>query len=325
MAETRRFWATGLKLAVSAGVLAALFSFLPWAELAGGFRRVSGWIWLTVLAGFLVGHVVGALKWWTMLSAMGVRFSFIDSVRCYAAGLFANLCLPGIVGGDVIRAGLAARRAGRTEAVVLGSLADRSVDIAALASVMGVGAVLAGSRVGDDALRFGLWVLALGLVGGGLTVAGLYFMPQRPWLGRFRRPLNRSRVALRRLARRPGVAAICFALAFGIQGGFALLNGWIGISIGVAVPLAAWLVVWPLAKLAGLLPVSLGGLGVRDATLGALLAAFGARVSEGVVTSLVWQSVLIAGGLLAGLFWWIWSRRDSSDAGRIGEWIGRES
>jgi hypothetical protein len=89
-----------------------------------------------------------------------------------------------------------------------------------------------------------------------------------------------------------------------MQGGFVLLNAWIGKSIGVSVPLAVWFLVWPLAKLAGLLPISLGGLGVRDATLGALLVPAGVPLALGVVASLIWQSILIAGGLLAGALWY---------------------
>jgi uncharacterized membrane protein YbhN (UPF0104 family) len=64
-----------------------------------------------------------------------------------------------------------------------------------------------------------------------------------------------------------------------------------------------WFLVWPLAKLAGLLPISLGGLAVREATLAALLAPFGVPIALGVVCSLLWQTVLIAGGLLGGLAW----------------------
>ena len=64
-----------------------------------------------------------------------------------------------------------------------------------------------------------------------------------------------------------------------------------------------WFLVWPLAKVASLLPISLGGLAVREATLAALLVPFGVRPSAGVAVSLVWQSVLIAGGLMGGLLW----------------------
>jgi hypothetical protein len=94
-----------------------------------------------------------------------------------------------------------------------------------------------------------------------------------------------------------------------MQAGFVLLNWWIGSSLGIDVPVSAWFFVWPLAKLAGLMPVGVNGLGVRDATLGALLVPLGVPMASGVVTSLVWQSVLIAGGLLGGIYWWDASRR----------------
>jgi uncharacterized membrane protein YbhN (UPF0104 family) len=43
---------------------------------------------------------------------------------------------------------------------------------------------------------------------------------------------------------------------------------------------------------------------VRDATLAALLASFGVPPAQSLAASLIWQSVMIAGGLLSGLVWW---------------------
>jgi uncharacterized membrane protein YbhN (UPF0104 family) len=82
----------------------------------------------------------------------------------------------------------------------------------------------------------------------------------------------------------------------------------IGASLGIDVPLAAWFIAWPMAKLAGLIPVSLGGLAVREAALASLLLPFGVPASQGVAASLLWQTILIAGGLLAGLTWLVLRR-----------------
>jgi hypothetical protein len=90
-----------------------------------------------------------------------------------------------------------------------------------------------------------------------------------------------------------------------IQSFFVILNAWVGRSIGIGIPVAVWFLVWPLAKVAGLLPISLGGLAVRDATFAALLVPVGVPMALGVVASLIWQSVLIVGGLLAGVLWWV--------------------
>ena len=115
-------------------------------------------------------------------------------------------------------------------------------------------------------------------------------------------------VGLRQLWRRPGAAATGLLLSLAIQSSFVLLNAWLGRSVGIEVDLAVWFLVWPLAKIASLMPISLGGLAVREASLAALLLPFGVPVSRSVVCSLLWQTVLIAGGLLGGLIWLVLHR-----------------
>jgi uncharacterized membrane protein YbhN (UPF0104 family) len=58
---------------------------------------------------------------------------------------------------------------------------------------------------------------------------------------------------------------------------------------------------WPLAKLSALLPVTQGGIGVREAALAALLAPFGAPAVLTVAVGLAWEAIIISGGLIAGL------------------------
>lgn len=285
--------------------IALLVWILPWPDLAAAARRVSLLVWLGVLAGFLAGHLLGAFKWTYLQRRMGVPAPWSLGGACYALGLFANLCLPGIVGGDVVRAAAVTRRVGRLEAVALAGLGDRLLDVLALGLLLTGGVIAAGAR--EVAARNILVLLAA--VAAGASLAGLLALrqPLARWPRRLRRPVGRALVAVRHLARRPGAVVVSLLSAFLIQGGFVLLNATLGADLGVSVPLAAWFVAWPLAKLAGLLPISLGGLGVRDAAFGSLLAGFGAAAATGVVISLVWQSVLVSGGLLAGGVWWLFS------------------
>lgn len=298
----------GLKIAVSAGLLAVIFRILPWQDVRAAVGRLSPGMWLAVLGGFLLGHRLGVAKWRRLVNAGRASLSSRDALRCYAAGLFANLCLPSIIGGDVLRAALASKATGRPEATVLGSVADRIVDILMLSSLLAAGALLAHDALPDRGAGIVRVLLILGVLGGGIGALLVLRRPIRRWPRRLRRPIGRSLVALRYLSRDRATALIAASISLTMQGGFVLLNAWIGRSLGVDVPIAVWFFVWPLAKLAGLLPISLGGLAVRDATLGALLVPLGVPMTLGVVTSLVWQSVLIVGGLLGGLWWWVSSR-----------------
>ena len=295
-----RLW---VRFAISVAVLALLFVILPWREVVGSMGRIRWTVWLGIVAGFLGGHVLGVVKWRLIINAGRGGLRVRDAIGCYAAGLFANLCLPSIVGGDVLRAVLAGKRTNRPEAVVIGGLADRASDVLALAILITGGALLAGQALP------GSWQLVLmvvmGLVGVAVAAGALLVLrrPLTSWPPRIRRKLGRTLVALRRLVTRPGTALAALSLSLTIQASFVTLSAIIGDAIGIVQPLSVWFLAWPVAKLSGLLPISLGGLAIREATLAAMLAPFGVAPALGVAASLLWQTVLIAGGLLSGLVW----------------------
>jgi glycosyltransferase 2 family protein len=292
-----------IRLLFSGGVLALLLIILPWAQVTEAVSRMTALLYFGALAAFAVGHTLGAAKWRIMMAASigGTRLSVRDTAGCYGAGLFANLFLPTVVGGDIVRAGLAARALGRPEAVVLGSIADRLIDFAALGLLIMGGAVFAGAEITGWAAPL---AAVVGLVVIGVAALLLPLALRRPltrWPTRLRRRVGRSLVALRRLARAPLPALVALGLSLSMQGAFILISAWLGSGVGADAPLWAWFLAWPLAKAAGMLPVTMGGLGVRDAALAGLLVPFGVPMAVGLVAALAWQSVNIGGALLGGV------------------------
>jgi len=94
------------------------------------------------------------------------------------------------------------------------------------------------------------------------------------------------------------------------------LNWRLGIAVGITgIPLYVWLFVWPLAKLSGLLPVTQGGIGVREAAQAVLFKPFGVAAYQAVATGLIFEAVLISGGLLGGLVMLALGRRDAAAVG----------
>jgi glycosyltransferase 2 family protein len=296
-----------IRLLVSAGVLALLFILLPWEQVAEAASRMTVPIYVGALAAFITAHSLGATKWRLMMAASGggERLAIRDLAGCYGAGLFSNLFLPTVVGGDVVRAGLAARALGRPEAVVLGSIADRLIDFTALATLLAAGALLGGAEIagwGGPAVGI-LVVLGAGTV---LLLLPLAFRrPLARWPRRVRRRVGRSLVAFRHLGRHPRAALVAFALSLAMQSMLIVVSAWLGWTVGAHAPLWAWFTVWPLAKIAGMLPVTLGGLGVRDAALASLLVPFGVPAAFGLVASLAWNAVLIGGACVGGVLWWL--------------------
>ena len=299
---------TWARAAVSIALLGLLFYLLPLSQVKDALGRLPPTVWLGVLTGFLLGHALGIGKWRLFVNAARGRLGRLDATLCYSAGLFANLCLPSIVGGDLLRMGLAGKLSRRPEAALWGGVMDRVTDLLSLAILVTAGGLLVRTSATG---WLGRVLTVTAFVIAALAVLVLPFVIRRPlarWPKRLRRPVGRGLVGLRQLWRRPGTAALGLALSLTIQGSFVLLNAWLGRSVGINVDLAVWFLVWPLAKIASLMPISLGGLAVREASLAALLLPFGVPVAQSVVCSLLWQTVLITGGLAGGVIWLVLHR-----------------
>jgi uncharacterized membrane protein YbhN (UPF0104 family) len=100
------------------------------------------------------------------------------------------------------------------------------------------------------------------------------------------------------MAREKGRIALCLLLSIVIQSAFIAATIRLANIADVVAPVAAWFFAWPLSKLIATLPISIAGLGVREASLAGFLAPFGAPAAAVVGIGLMWQTIQIAGGLI---------------------------
>lgn len=293
-------WAAGLV------VLGALIRFLPVAALRAAIGRVPISVFFALLLGYMLAHVVGVAKWRMVVNAAGAGLDFATSAQCYFGGLFGTLFLPSIVGGDVVRLAVGLQRSPRPAAVLTGNIVDRFLDVLAQAGLVGLGVLLLPeSDLVPDDVEVILRQTILGAAAGLAVLLVLLFVLRRKIFGgrsiRFRRRMARLRHALRSVSKRRRVLALGWLVGTGIQTSFLLLTAQLAIYCGLRLPVRAWLFAWPLAKLAAVLPLTQGGIGVREAALVALLAPLGAPAHLVLAAGLVWEGVAIAGGLIAGV------------------------
>lgn len=288
-----------VRIAVSAIVLGIIFYVVPFREVWTAAKRLTPQLWLAGFALFLLGHALTAAKWWMLI---GHDVPFSRAFRAHLAGLGANLALPGVAGGDVVRAALVMGETQHKGRLAVGSLVDRLIDTASLGLVALGGAWLAFNTDGHTAL------LTLGLVGGAI-VGGVFLMralvpqieigahklSQRGKIGTLASKFIR---VIAEMSRQPGLLLGCLALSLGVQCLFVLINIAFALAIGVMIPAAAWFYAWAGAKIIAILPISLGGLGVREASMAALLKPFGADYGAVIAVGLIWQTVLYASGIL---------------------------
>jgi uncharacterized protein (TIRG00374 family) len=281
--------------------LGLIFWWLPVDQLWSAIHSVPWAAWPVAVALYLSAHLLGVVKWRMLVNTAGASLPGRTAIHAYYWGLFGNLFLPSIVGGDLVRAGVAMPHVRSKSALVLGSLVDRLQDVVGLGVLAGVGALLAPRALDDTSRRIFLSLVLLLAAVGVVGLAALRFFPARKAPFRVRRLLVRIRQAIRATASRPQALATAFTLGLALQTSLILLNWELGRLIGIDIPLYVWLFVWPLAKIAGLTPMTQGGIGVREAAQAALFAPFGVSAVQAVATGLVFEAIIIVGGLLGGL------------------------
>jgi glycosyltransferase 2 family protein len=293
-----------LRWAAALLILGILFYLLPLAPLRSALARVPLTLFIAVLLIYLVAVTGGITKWHTVVNAAGAQLSFAASAECYTGGLFGALFLPSIIGGDVARLAVGISRSPRPAAVITGNLADRFLDVAAQLTLVSLGLILLPGSLPTPLEKPAKSVLFAGLLAA-VILAGLVAALRRPLLRRrsirIRRRLAQLRHAIRAVSRRPWRLVFGWLLGTSVQGTYVVLTALLGIACGLNLPLRVWLFAWPLAKIAAVMPITQGGIGVREAAMVILLAPFGALAPQVLATGIVWEGEIITAGLLAGL------------------------
>jgi len=279
-------------------------------------REIPILLWVLVVVAFITGHIVGVFKWRLFINLGTNKLPVFTAFRCYFAGLFSNFFLPSAVGGDVVRAGLAIHFNGEKEAVIVGSLLDRFLDTSSLGVIILIGALFS-----EVSLDRGDWsILLILFISIAIVIIATFVFLVLPIPGILPKKiigfLERIKSLIKQLVRNPYRAILGFLLAIFIQSSFVILSAILGNACKIDLPLYAWFFAWPLAKLAAMIPISLGGLGVREMALAAFLSRFGIPEESSVGLGLLWETIIVAGGGIGGIFYFL-SRKSASTSNTL--------
>src|SRR5579864_9299501 len=122
--------------AMRIGLGIAIVGFLLWHYDARpalrSLSRERPWYFVATVAIYVAGQVMCAWRWQLLAARLNLRGPFVEFMRYYFVGVFTNLFVPGLVGGDAARAFYLGRRHGRMGEAIASALADRTYGLLAL-------------------------------------------------------------------------------------------------------------------------------------------------------------------------------------------------
>ena len=264
-----------LKIVVSAGLLYVLLARVDLQRLWLVARTASlGWLLVSLLV-YLASVLVSAWRWRLLLHAQHIDLPFSFVTNSFLVATFFNNFLPSNIGGDVVRIRDTARPAGSKTLAATIVLLDRGLGLLGLVFVAAVGASIAASH-SETLGPVGPGVLWLILAGGVAAGAPLVLMPQsvRVLLGPLKRlhqewvgeKIERLITALGKFRAAPGALFRCFLGAIVVQGTIVAFYAAVARALMIPIPLAHLAMLVPLSFIVQMLPVSVNGFGIREAT-----------------------------------------------------------
>ena len=295
-----------LKLLVSAGLLYYLFSQSALDGFGDAFGATVPSLFALAVLFFVVSNGLGACQWFLLLRAQELPISLRQAAVFYWIGVFFNNVLLGNIGGDALRIYDVRRLTGETSGAAAATFMDRFIGLfstcsLALAAWIAVGEVRgAGVVTVLGPVWLGLVVLlAMGLsrrIGGFLERVITGVLPSR--LAELIASFRRSIVVYRH--RGPLLAGV-WLVSLGVQFSRILVYWSAGLAVGLQVGLLYFVGFQPVAAIIAALPISIGGLGVRENILVELFATVGASESLSLAMSLLGYAAGIIASLVGGL------------------------
>lgn len=280
-----------LKAAIGGGLLAFVIWRIPLQDSLAVATTLDPGIFGAAVFLYFVAHLVTAAKLQLFLPGL----SFWQACRFTMIGVLYGFALPGQIAGDAVKAVRLARAGGGDAAAAIAAVTmDKIVGLFALLLLMTL-------AIGLDAGAFGQNIVLMVALGAAVVIAAFaaaLFLPVPAWLGRFSAPLEAWRTVSMTRAR------LSWALVLGIL--FQVLCVAIhmvpGAHLNIDLSVAAWTIVVGFSSVILIAPITIAGIGVREATLVGAIAYLGGSDVGAFALSLVIFIVTLIGAAVGLVF-----------------------
>jgi uncharacterized protein (TIRG00374 family) len=244
-----------------------------------------------------------------LLEADGIKIPHKKLVSSFCGGIFFSIFLPSTIGGDLVRTADLSVHTKKARQVIATVFLDRLSGYVGLVLVVLPALLFAGSLIGDKVVYLSVAVIVTllvfilvflfnsfiyGKVSGFLSVSGS---------GRFREMIRDMHKEIHIFRRHGKMIIGNLALSLAIQLAFPLSVYFTGVSLGLDIKPSYFFIFIPIISAITLLPISLGGLGLREGLFVVYFAKAGVAKQMALTMSLLFFSLVIICGAIAGVIY----------------------
>jgi uncharacterized protein (TIRG00374 family) len=337
---------TVLRIAISAGILFYLFKtqFKNFVDVVSAFRNsgVNYWFIALPLAMYWAGTYLIVLRWKILLNTQKISASQSFLLGSYLVGCFFNNFLPTSIGGDIYRI-YDSSKLKNSSAMKAGSIILMDRFIGVMTMVIYLVFVLAMGFVKTSHVEFtiGKWkvpnqLLSILIIVIFALVVLIILMMLFPdffklnrlfrktrflhrWEDKFRQIYN----TLKEFRKFKVNLFVNIILSIILQFIFILNYYYVGRAFGITQPsLIGFIFVVQISGILSMIPISVGGIGVREGAFVILLSTLGAPKNIATIVSLILLAIILIPGIAGGI---IYAIRPAIDKNRTVKLVNKLS
>ncbi|MCS7192253.1 MAG: flippase-like domain-containing protein [Armatimonadetes bacterium] len=303
-----KLWLNGFRLLLTAIFISLAIKAVRWEQMLEAFQRTSFIAAFGTALIYACLQCLSATRWWSIAKASGMSILWKDAIAAFYTGMFFNLFLPGLVGGDAVRAILASRKTEHSLASSFGIVyADRTIGFVAMLLVGTWGAVslhLTDSKLIWQPLIWGA-VFAFGVTA---FIVAIALIISRKWRNRWGERIGKFANGVVAFLQNPKTSIAVFAIALTYHLSLTATLMLLGWSAGITnKPFNAYAMVVAIATVIGSLPITLHGLGVRELASVKLWTLLNIPAEQAMMWALLWRVMTWLVSLPGGLVYLLWA------------------
>jgi len=297
--KANRIFLLVLKLTISSAFLYIVLSRTGPERVFSILKDMSLSAFVSAVLLSLFAQFISTLRWKLLLPGkLGIRKLF----SLYMIGSFFNIMLPGLIGGDAVKAFYLYKASGRGSLTLASIFMDRYLGFVMLIVICAIAFPFGYSYFQNSAVTWGLPLTVLVFI-----ISSLLFFSLR--LGKRIKILSEIYGYFYSYWNQKGIILMALLISVLVQ----LLNIFavyiLALGLGKHIPILACLIFLPLIVMFTTLPISISGIGVREGAFVLFFSIIGMKPDVATAISLSWFLSTTAGGLL-GLVEYIRYRKE---------------
>lgn len=294
-----------MRISITLALLIFLFKKTDFTALFETLKRSDAHKMSLAFLIFVFLNILALLRWHLLLKGLDIRVKPSRLLRSYLSSLFFNLVFPSTLGGDTVRTlDIAGHTKRHSSGILATVILDRLSGFFGLMTVLVFSLIFGFGVLKDSSIlvvAFLLLVIMLVLSGVMFSTSffnGIFkFLPFKK-LKEYLAKIHESSLGYKK---KMHILIKVWFLSIIVQGGVSVMYYLVAEAIGVRLNFIYFFILVPVVTACSVIPISIGGLGVRDTASVVLFGRVGVMAEEAFALSLLNFGFMFVLGVLGGI------------------------